>query len=183
MKPKLPSQYSWLLNERSQGHLSVALSLYGVEEIKGTKHNPIILSWADELNPTIGAWYDTDEKAWCGLYVGICLKRAGHVPPSGFNVLRALEYARWGEFVASDKNYCVGDIGVFIRKGGGHVGFLVGEDDSHYHVLGGNQGDSVSFARISKDRIFAVVRVPDKFIKPKRLRRLRPSGLITENEA
>ncbi|MEG8056929.1 hypothetical protein QP150_09490 [Sphingomonas sp. 22L2VL55-3] len=40
-------------------------------------------------------------------------------------------------------------------SGGGHVGFYVGEDATAYHVLGGNQGDTVSVARIAKDRCIA----------------------------
>jgi hypothetical protein len=44
---------------------------------------------------------------------------------------------------------------VFERPGGGHVGFYVGEDAAAYHVLGGNQGDSVTIARIEKQRCIA----------------------------
>jgi len=35
----------------------------------------------------------------------------------------------------------------------GHVGFYAGEDERAYHVLGGNQSDSVSITRIPKDRL------------------------------
>ena len=41
---------------------------------------------------------------------------------------------------------------MFSRGKGGHVGFVVGEDDTDYYVLGGNQGNSVNVVRISKDR-------------------------------
>jgi hypothetical protein len=44
---------------------------------------------------------------------------------------------------------------VFQRPGGGHVGFYVGEDATAYHVLGGNQGDAVTIARIAKARCVA----------------------------
>ena len=44
---------------------------------------------------------------------------------------------------------------VFERDGGGHVGFYVGEDGTHYHVLGGNQDDAVSIAKIAKSRLVA----------------------------
>lgn len=44
---------------------------------------------------------------------------------------------------------------VFDRAGGGHVAFYVGEDATHYHVLGGNQSDSVNVMRIAKDRCIA----------------------------
>jgi len=48
-----------------------------------------------------------------------------------------------------------GAVLVFERPGGGHVGFYVGEDATAYHVLGGNQGDAVTIARIAKDRCIA----------------------------
>jgi hypothetical protein len=39
---------------------------------------------------------------------------------------------------------------VFERPGGGHVGYYFGEDATAYHVLGGNQGDAVTIARIAR---------------------------------
>jgi hypothetical protein len=48
-----------------------------------------------------------------------------------------------------------GAVLVFEREGGGHVGFYVGEDGTSYHVIGGNQGDAVSVARIAKTRLVA----------------------------
>jgi len=63
-----------------------------------------------------------------------------------------LAWANWGQ----KSNIAPGAVLVFKRQGGGHVGFYVGEDSSAYHVLGGNQSDSVSIARIAKDRLVAV---------------------------
>jgi hypothetical protein len=34
----------------------------------------------------------------------------------------------------------------------GHVGFYAGEDETNFHILGGNQADSVSVAKVSRDR-------------------------------
>ena len=45
---------------------------------------------------------------------------------------------------------------VFTRSGGGHVGFYAGEDADAYHVLGGNQSDAVTIARIAKSRCIAI---------------------------
>jgi hypothetical protein len=47
----------------------------------------------------------------------------------------------------------LGTILVFSRGSGGHVGVYMGEDSTHYHVLGGNQSDRVSVARIPKTRL------------------------------
>ena len=44
------------------------------------------------------------------------------------------------------------------RTGGGHVGFVVGEDDKgNILLLGGNQGNRVSIASFPKTRITAYV--------------------------
>ena len=42
---------------------------------------------------------------------------------------------------------------VFERGSGGHVGFAIGQDDTHFFVLGGNQSDAVTIARIAKSRL------------------------------
>ncbi len=55
--------------------------------------------------------------------------------------LWALSWSNWGNPVSEPM---LGDILTFKRTGGGHVGIYVGEDLTHYHVLGGNQGNSVS---------------------------------------
>lgn len=178
----IEQSYKWLLSEKSPRHLLEALKLYGTKEIKGTKHNPEILRWGDEVNPTVGAWYDSDEKAWCGLFVALCLKRAGYIPPSGFNALRALEYAKWGRFIPSQNDYGVGDIATFTRTGGGHVGFLVGQDDECFHVLGGNQGDAVNISRLKKFRLYSVSRPPYFALIPKPIPKLNPSGGVSQNE-
>jgi hypothetical protein len=47
------------------------------------------------------------------------------------------------------------------RSGGGHVAFAVGEDATHFHVLGGNQGARVSIMRIEKARWRHAVRQSD----------------------
>ena len=43
-------------------------------------------------------------------------------------------------------------------KGGGHVGLSVGEDETAFHVLGGNQADAVSISRIAKSRCIDIRR-------------------------
>jgi hypothetical protein len=44
---------------------------------------------------------------------------------------------------------------IFERGSGGHVGFAVGQDEKHFYVLGGNQSDAVTIARIAKSRLLA----------------------------
>jgi len=178
----IPPQYGWLNNEPGPPQLKEAIKLYGTAEIKGGKHNPDILAWADEVNPTIGAWYDSDEKAWCGLFVAVCLKRSGFSPPASYDALRAMSYQNFGIFV-HPRQYSIGDIAIFKREGGGHVGFLVGEDQECFHVLGGNQGDRVCVSRLQKFRLQCVVRPEYGFFPPRKIPFLRPSGGISRNEA
>ena len=45
----------------------------GLREVKGIEHHPTIAAWLNEL----GAWWTDDETAWCGVFIAICLKRAG----------------------------------------------------------------------------------------------------------
>lgn len=179
---KLPLPYTFLTNEPGPKHLIEALKHIGVREIVGAKHNPVILQWADLLNPQVDAWYDTDEKAWCGVFVGMCLKKAGWEPPAGYDAMRALKYASFGVAIERHKA-CIADIAVFSRKDGGHVGFLIGEDQLAYHVLGGNQGDSVSIQRILKSRCVAIRRPAYATFRPRRLPFITPSGAVSQNEA
>ena len=45
-----------------------------------------------------------------------------------------------------------GAVLIFERGSGGHVGFAIGQDDTHFFVLGGNQSDAVTIARVAKSR-------------------------------
>jgi hypothetical protein len=79
----------------------------------------------------------------------------------------------------------LGDVLTFTRNGGGHVGIYVGEDATHYHVLGGNQNNSVSVSRIAKDRLSQARRTAWKVAQPASVRvvHLEAKGVITTNEA
>jgi hypothetical protein len=68
---------------------------------------------------------------------------------------------------------------VFERGSSGHVGFAIGEDDANFFVLGGNQSDAVTIARIAKSRLLGA-RWPNTF--PARLQRLptmKPGEFLT----
>ena len=176
----LPQKYKWLGDEPGPAILKEALALYGTLETPGDKNNPVILAWADEVGGWIGDWYDKDSIAWCGLFVALVAKRAGF--PFDQKALSALEWARWGNKAAVPM---LGDVLVFKRTGGGHVGLYVGEDDQCYHVLGGNQSDSVNITRIDKSRLHAARRCVWKIKQPENVRviKLAASGTVSENEA
>lgn len=122
--------------------------MIGVSEIKGVTHRPEILQmWKDIKRGGI----KDDETPWCAAFVGAMLERAG-VTSSRFE--SAKSYEKWGQQVASP---CVGSIAVFSRTGGGHVGFVVGEDESgQLLVLGGNQSDKVCIRAFPMSRVTAL---------------------------
>jgi uncharacterized protein (TIGR02594 family) len=170
--------YDWLKEEKSPRILVQAVKLIGTKEIVGKEHNPDILFWAKELN--LSSVYNADEIPWCGLFIAYCCKMAALDVVS--KPLWALSWVNWG-FEA--KEPMLGDILTFKRDGGGHVGIYVGEDETHYHVLGGNQGNSVSVSRIAKTRLFKARRTLWKIAQPANVRKvyLEPKGVITTNEA
>ena len=191
----LPPQYAFLLKEPGPRILQEALKLFGTKEQIGPGSNPTLLMWADTLGDKLGTayakWADTfysdDLIPWCGLFIAYVVdkandaKRPERAPITKY--LSAGEWAHWG--IGVDKAE-LGDILVFVRPGGGHVGIYVGEDQFSYHVLGGNQADSVCIVPIAKSRCTAIRR-PPYLNKPANVRSIRISqttGIpVSTNEA
>jgi uncharacterized protein (TIGR02594 family) len=144
-------KHDFLKNEKAPRVIVEAVHLIGVQEIVGRQHNPIILDWAKEVNLP---QYTNDEIPWCGLFVAVVVKRAG------FEVVKDPLWARnWNNFGTKQSTAMLGDILIFTRPGGGgHVGFYAGEDDTCYHVLGGNQSNRVNVTRILKSRCIGIRR-------------------------
>lgn len=117
-----------------------------VKEIPGPQHNSTIIKWLKNLK----AWYFNDDDPWCGIYVAECFRAVGLIIPKLY--MRAKEWgAGWGVKLPQPIYGCVV---VFERKGGGHVGFVVGETkDGLLAVMGGNQGNAVNVAKFTKDRV------------------------------
>lgn len=123
--------------------LTYARDHIGIKEILGPKHNPKIIQWLIKLK----AWWRDDETPWCGTFVAYCFDALA-IPPAK-NWFRARAWLNWGVAVAPR----LGAVAVFERKGGGHVGFLVGETATTYAVLGGNQGNEVNVMSLAKNRL------------------------------
>lgn len=169
----LPAKYRWLHQEPGPKILVEALRTHGVKEVPGKADNPEILRWAREVG--VGTIYTHDSIAWCGLAVAYWCVKAGYRPPT--NPLWARAWAKWGNEVATNRPM-LGDIMVWERGSGGHVGMYIGEDDTHWHVLGGNQSDQVNIVRKAKtqpngSRLIAVRRSPFKVGQPPNVRRVR----------
>lgn len=138
--PAADAEPAWLIEARS---------LMGTKEIPGPKHN----SWIAKGWARLGAsWFNDDETPWCGLFVAHCIEAAGLSYPGKGMFARALSWATWGK----PCGLLLGGVAVFGRTGGGHVGFLVGQNESHLYILGGNQSNAVNIMPIAKTRLVAI---------------------------
>lgn len=131
-----PNELRWIVEARK--HI-------GLREIKGAEHNPEILRmWKDIKRGGI----KDDETPWCAAFVGATLERVG-IKSSRFE--SAKSYTSWGTALHDPAYGC---IVTFTRDGGGHVGFVVGQDaNRNLLVLGGNQGDAVNIRAFPRSRV------------------------------
>ncbi len=134
--------------------VDIAKQEVGIKEIKGSRHTQAILDYhkAVDLDNYVKL---TDEVPWCGSFIGWVMKQVGYTPPK--LAFRALNWAGWGTGIAEP---IYGSIAVKARKGGGHVGIVVGKKGpNHLLILGGNQGDQVSINTYKKS-VFTAFRYP-----------------------
>jgi uncharacterized protein (TIGR02594 family) len=121
--------------------------------------NKALSVWLKSDGSTLG---DPAKWAWCGDFVHsvirLGLPNERFPGPLGQNPYWALN---WRHFGVGLLRPAYGAVASITRDGGGHVGFVVGEDDDHYYLLGGNQGNRVSVAPFSKTRF-----VPESFRWP-----------------
>lgn len=117
----------------------------GQMEIKGPRHNPLILQfWKDIKRGGI----KDDETPWCAAFVGAMLERSG-IKSTRFE--SAKSYLNWGVQIREPAYGCVV---VFSREGGGHVGFVVGQkQNGDLMVLGGNQSDAINIRAFPRNRV------------------------------
>ena len=170
----LPEKYAWIKNLNPIPRtIAEGLKHLGTREVVGKGSNKTIMDWRDELN-LAGvkiAGYSDDDIPWCGLFVAQVVKEP----------LWARNWAKYGVAV---KQAHLGDVLVFARNGGGHVGFYMAEDATAYHVLGGNQGNAVTITRIAKNRCIAKRR-PRYDSMPAAVKQyvVAASGSLSNNEA
>jgi uncharacterized protein (TIGR02594 family) len=127
-----------------------ARRLIGIRERVGPGNEPKIIEWAKAA----GISYTDDDVPWCGLFVAHCVSSSLGEESLPSNPLGARNWLRFGAPCEAG----LGAILVFWRENPngfkGHVGFYAGEEkDGAYQVLGGNQSNAVSLARIRRDRL------------------------------
>lgn len=124
------------------------------------KNHTKLLAWLGSA----GSAVDPAETPWCGDAVETAILRALPDAAVPVNPMASINWLKFGKKLEQP---AYGAIMVFWRNDPngweGHVGFYVGEDANHYHVLGGNQSNAITITRIEK-------------------RRLRPKGIRWPNE-
>jgi len=136
--------------------MDIALKYKGQKEIKGSRHNPVVVAFfAKSGHPEI----KDDETAWCAAYLNAVLYEAGR---RGTKSLLAKSFLNLpdSDEVKGVPQY--GDI-VVLHRGSpsswqGHVGFFVKWDDEFVYLLGGNQSDGVNVSKFPRSRIAGVRR-------------------------
>lgn len=140
-----------------------------------------LMDWLKRDGRSLG---DPAKNPWCGDFVETCIRIALPDEPLlgalGSNPYWARNWLQFGQEVQP----IPGAVLIFERGSGGHVGFAIGQDDTHFHVLGGNQSDAVTIARIAKSRLLGArwpTTVPPR---AQRLPVMKPGEyLTTTNEA
>lgn len=118
--------------------------------------NDELLNYLKSDGDTLG---DPSIHPWCGDFVATVIQTV--LPEEEIPGNPYLAY-NWGqEFGVPLDDPCYGAVVDFWRGSPtswkGHVGFIVGWDDDYIYCLGGNQSDSVTISKISRDRIRAIL--------------------------
>jgi len=180
---KISLRYNWLGFVAEAPRMiqeAVKLGKLDTTEYAGIKSNPEIMALAKEAG--VADIYTSDETAWCAVAMCVLVIRSKReVPFKSWDRLRAASFLKYG-VKASVPMF--GDILVFTRSGGNHVGLYVAEDDECYHVAGGNQSNQFSVARILKSRLSGARR-PQYINQPKSVKRVFVDAIggLSENES
>ena len=139
-----------------------------------------LMDWLKRDGRSLG---DPGKNPWCGDFVETCIRMALPEEPLlgslGTNPYWARNWLLFGQAVQP----IIGAVLIFERGSGGHVGFAIGQNDTNFFVLGGNQSDAVTVVGVAKSRLLGA-RWPLTY--PPRLHRLptmkQGEFLTTTNE-
>jgi uncharacterized protein (TIGR02594 family) len=159
--------------------IRLAVGEIGVKEIKGPKHNKRVIEY---MNATKwGKWVKDDETPWCAGFVGWCMVNAGYIDDIPDYSLGAKS---WLKFGVSAHKPVFGAIAVKSRKGGGHVGFVVGRNRKRgtLYILGGNQSDAVCVKEYPEN-VWLDFRIPEDYTPKRKLAVWRGASSLSGSEA
>ncbi len=169
---------AWLAPTAPLPWITQAKSALGRHELRDRSW---LMDWLKRDGRSLG---DPSKTPWCGDFVETCIRVALPDEPLlgalGSNPYWARNWLLFGQQVPP----ILGAVLVFERGSGGHVGVAMGQDETHFFVLGGNQSDAVTLARIAKSRLLGArwpATVPPRL---QRLPTMTPSDVLTStNEA
>jgi len=139
-----------------------------------------LMDWLKRDGRSLG---DPSKNPWCGDFVETCIRTGLPDEPLlgalGTNPYWARNWLLFGQ----ESKPVTGAVLIFERGSGGHVGFAVGQDDMHFYVLGGNQSDAVTIARIIKSRLMGASWPATYPPRPQRLPTIKAGEFLsTTNE-
>ena len=139
-----------------------------------------LMDWLKRDGRSLG---DPGKNPWCGDCVETCIRMALPNEPLlgalGANPYWARNWLIFGQAAQP----ITGAVLIFERGSGGHVGFAVGQNDTSFYVLGGNQSDAVTVARIAKSRLLGARWPATVPVRPLRLPTMKPGAFLsTTNE-
>jgi uncharacterized protein (TIGR02594 family) len=142
-KPKMDPK--WLAEARKE---------LGTKEGPGSVNNPKVVKFWDDAKLS---FIKDDATPWCAGFANAMLERAGL---KGTRKANARSFMAWGVRQSEPR---LGSVCVLSRPPSpwqGHVGFVVSHDKDTVTLVGGNQGDSVSYSKFKKTRVLGY-RWPD----------------------
>jgi hypothetical protein len=126
-------------------------------EVPGRNSNPLITECYEDCSAPRPKDIDDSKVPWCSYYAGSRMKRAQFPTPPDDDIPAARSWKTNGTAMAPDK-LKRGAILVLYRGADRtswqrHVGFYLGETDTHYIVWGGNQSNDVTPTLVAKRQL------------------------------
>lgn len=127
------------------------------------RDNKKLRDYLDSDGETVG---DPVQIPWCGdaVQTPLALTLPDEALPS--NPYYALN---WDHFGVPAPAGMVPKGAIFVKErkgGGGHVGFVVGHDQTRFFILAGNQNNSICVAAVAKSSLFGQLRWPRTYPLP-----------------
>jgi uncharacterized protein (TIGR02594 family) len=145
--PVEPPKPAKVAKPKAPKWLTLAIAEVGTKEGSGSSNNPRVVNYWESAKL---AWINDDATPWCAGFANAMLERAGI---KGSRSAVARSFLKWGTKLNGP---VLGAVTVLSRPPNptqGHVGFLASHDAKTVTLVGGNQGDMVSYAKFPKSRV------------------------------
>jgi uncharacterized protein (TIGR02594 family) len=130
------------------------LRFYGLKEVFGPQHNPVIVKMFHDIGYN---WVNDYETAWCSASLNYFCKKLGY-KRSG-----ELDARSWLKVGLPVSEPLLGDVVVFWRGSidswQGHVGIYINTQGNQVYCLGGNQENMIGINPFPKSRVLGYRRL------------------------